>query len=295
MILFIIKKANRIFKKRNLHLVNNPPLLRRKFNRIARRLPMSDDVTTEKVVIGNVHAEWIRPSKMTTQGTILYFHGGGYVIGGVSTHRALVAQVALYCNCDAIVFDYRLAPEHPYPAAQEDSLALYEYVSQTVPSQKLVFIGDSAGGGLALSTMLKLRELGKPLPAAAVLFSPFADLTGSGKSVKEKAADDPVIESSLISLWAGWYAGGHPKTDPMISPVFADFQGFPPMLIQVGTDEVLYDDSVRVSERAKAVGVDVKLDVWKGLFHVWQAYYAWLPAARRALRLAGSFVKEKLG
>jgi monoterpene epsilon-lactone hydrolase len=288
-----IKMAFRLFRRRHQREATEPKELRRVFARSTRRLPMSRAVTVELGDLQNMPAEWIRPKDRTrVVGAILYCHGGGYVVGNLSTHRALVAELALASHCDALLFDYRLAPEHPFPAGLDDALRAYRYLLENYRADQIVLAGDSAGGGLALALMMRLRNEGMPLPAGALLMSPYADLTFSGNSIWERADREVVIDPAFMPLWAEWYSAGHPKDHPLISPLFGDYTGLPPMLIQVGTDEVLLDDSVRVAEKARAAGVKVELEQWPGMFHVWQFFYAWLRDARTAVGKGGLFLNR---
>jgi acetyl esterase/lipase len=290
-----IKMAFRVFRRRHHEQATQPVELRRVFARSTRRLPMSRKVTVELGDLRNMAAEWIRPVDRTNvKGAILYCHGGGYVVGGLSTHRALVAELALATGSDALLFDYRLAPEHPFPAGLDDALRAYLFLLENYPPHQIVFAGDSAGGGLALALMMRLRDQKLPLPSGALLMSPYADLTFSGATIASRAEAEVVIDPSFMPLWADWYTAGQPRNHPLISPLFGDYAGLPPMLIQVGTDEVLLDDSVRVAEKARAAGVTVELEQWPGMFHVWQFFFPWLREARRAVDKGGDFLKKRI-
>lgn len=289
----LIRTAYKVFRGQQHRLAGKPVELRRLFSRATRRLPMSDAVTVEIGNIDHMLAEWVRPkSRDSLEGVILYCHGGGYVVGNISTHRALVAQMALASRCDGLLFNYRLAPEDPFPAGLDDALKAYMFLLETYRPDQVVFAGDSAGGGMALALMIRLRDEGKPLPAGAVLFSPWTDLACSGDSIHTREHLEVVIDPTFIPLWAGWYAGNEALDHPLISPVFADYHGLPPFLVHVGTDEVLYDDATRVVERAQAAGVKAELEVWEGMFHVWQFYYAWMGDARRSVKKAGAYIRR---
>jgi acetyl esterase/lipase len=221
---------------------------------------------------------------------ILYLHGGAYALGSINVHRELLARLARATHMRVLAVDYRLAPEHPYPAALEDTAAAYRWALDAgcAPS-RIVVAGDSAGGGLALATLAALRDAGAPLPAGTVCLSPWLDLALTGASIRTKASVDPVLSREALERYAGLYAGEHARTHPLISPLYADLRGLPPLLIQVGTDEILLDDAVRGAEKARAAGVRATLDVVEGMFHVFQMVGV-LPETRRALERIAAFV-----
>ena len=226
---------------------------------------------------------------------ILYLHGGGYCVGSAQSHRGLVAQLAAAAGVQAFALDYRLGPEHHAPAAIEDVLAALDALAgQGLPASKVVIAGDSAGAGLALATALRLRDAGKPMPAALYLISPWADLTHSGRSHKFRAAADPMLTTEGLAAYAAAYLG--PNGDVAgqdASPMLADLSGLPPTLIQVGADEILLSDSETLQARAEAAGVMAALEVWPGMIHVWHAFYPMLSAAREAIADAGSWIGRR--
>jgi epsilon-lactone hydrolase len=192
--------------------------------------------------------------------------------------------------------EYRLAPENPFPAALEDALKSYRWLlTQGYKSSDIIVSGDSAGGGLSLATVLALRDAGEPLPAAVVVMSPWADLTHKGQSHVTKADSEAVLKTEVLKEWALCYADEANLSNPLVSPVYADFHGFPPLLIQVGSEEILLDDSLLLTEKAKADGVAVTLKVWDGMWHVWQALGDFLPESRKAFEELGQFVQEHVG
>lgn len=283
--------ALRYRRKRMAHIAKQTPeAFRRGFRRVTSPAPLSWRVRCTPFMIGNIQAERIVPKRYTPNRVIMHCHGGGYVIGDRDTHRAFAAQLALYMQAEVVIFEYRLAPEHPYPAGLEDSVTVYKHLQSELNGRMLIISGDSAGGGMALATMLRLRDTGITLPSVAVLQSPWTDLTISGESAISKIPHDPIIEVSQLPRWAAWYAGNTPTSNPEISPLLANHQGLPPTLIQVGGDELLLSDSTRLHEKLKAAGVKAELDVYEGMIHVWHFFFTILPTARKALREMNDFI-----
>lgn len=246
--------------------------------------------------LAGMNAEWLTGPGCSSEHTLLHLHGGGYVMGSCGSHRSLTSQTAVACGIEAVLPEYRLAPEHPSPAALEDAVAAYRaLLALGREAHTIVLLGDSAGGGLALATLVALRDAGVPLPAATVLLSPWTDLTFSGESVTTRAAVDPWISPPLLAPFSRHYIGDLDPADPRVSPLFADLRGLPPMLIQVGDQEVLLSDSTRLADRARAAGVDVTLEVGPELWHVYQLYAPVLPDAVEALARIGAFVRGELG
>jgi acetyl esterase/lipase len=218
-------------------------------------------------------------------------HGGGYVIGSINTHRAMIARIARASNARALAIDYRLAPEHPFPAAVDDATAAYKWLlAEGYEPGKIVIAGDSAGGGLTLAALVALRDSGVPMPAGAVPISPWTDLEGTGESVRSRAAKDPMVTPGNLAESAKQYYGAHDPRDPLVSPLHANFRGLPPMLIHVGDAEILLDDATRVAERAKLAGVKVELEVWDDMIHVWHVFAKLLPEGQQAIDKIGKFV-----
>jgi acetyl esterase/lipase len=252
---------------------------------------VAPDVKCVPVDAGSVPAEWIEPPDAVSGRVILYLHGGGYVTGSIVTHRAMVARIARASKARALLLDYRLAPEHPFPAAVDDATAAYRWLlAQGIAPGKIVIAGDSAGGGLTLATLAALKASKDPMPAAAVPISPWNDLEGTGDSVKTRASKDPMVQGNDLVPMAKMYYGTQDPKNPLISPLHADFRGFPPLLIQVGDAEVLLDDATRVAERAKAAGVQVELEVWDEMVHVWHVFAKLLPEGQQAIDKIGKFV-----
>ena len=256
-------------------------------------LPLPPGASAEAADAGGVPAEWIAAADADPGRTLLYLHGGGYMLGSVATHRNLAGRIAREARARCLSLDYRLAPEHPFPAAVEDALAAYRWLlGSGADPARLAIAGDSAGGGLTLATLVSLRDAGDPLPACAVCLSPLTDLEGTGDSVR--TADDPLISdsSAIRGMTETYLQGGDPR-DPRASPLHADYAGLPPLLIQVGTREVLLDDSTRVADRARAAGVDVSLEVEEGLIHVWPLFGPDVPESRASVERIGEFVRER--
>jgi epsilon-lactone hydrolase len=244
-----------------------------------------------------LNGEWIEPVAPNHPAhgrCILYFHGGAYIAMSPRTHRSVTSRLAAGADTRLFALDYRLAPEHPFPAALEDALAAWRAVSAGTPPSRIVVAGDSAGGGLTLALLIALRDAGDQPPAAAVLFSPWTDLAATGNSLIDNDAADPMFFGSWVAPMARYYLGDTPATNPLASPFYADLTGLPPLLFQVGDCEVLLDDSRRVAENAMRSGVEVTLRIWPGVPHAWQVFAPILPEGRAALREAGAFIRSKL-
>jgi acetyl esterase/lipase len=239
---------------------------------------------------GGIPGEWVSFEAVTPSATLLYLHGGGYVACSPRTHRPITAAYAKH-GLRVFAPDYRLAPEHPFPAAIEDAVAAYRAVrADADPAERFVLSGDSAGGGLALALLLKLRDLGLPMPDAAALFSPWTDLAVTGATIETNSARDAMFTGDAIRLGPPTYLAGADPRDPLASPLYADLHGLPPLLIHVGEREVLRDDSTRLAERARAAGVPVRVRVWPVVPHVWQIVGPMLPEARDSLQEAAAFL-----
>jgi acetyl esterase/lipase len=257
--------------------------------------PLPEDVSFESVDAGGVPAEWVIAAGASGDRAVLYFHGGGYVMGSIVTHRGLVAGISQASGARVLSVDYRLAPENRYPAAVEDGVACYRFLlEQGLAPASIAIAGDSAGGGLTMATLLALREAGEPLPAAGVCISPWVDLTQSGETIETKAEEDPMVSGELLQQMADAYVEDSDARAATASPCFADLAGLPPLLIQVGTAETLLDDSRRLADRAKSSGVDVVLEEWDEMIHVWHAFALLLPEGRQAIRRIGEYLVERL-
>ena len=284
----------RIFLKRRIDPTEQPSRIRIKLDRFVQRwmgkLPIP--IRVEPVDVDGIPAEWVRIDSNKPRRVLYYLHGGGYIIGSPDTHRPMISRIAARAEADAFVIDYRLAPENPFPAPVEDAIKGYRYLlDQGIDSKSIIIAGDSAGGGLTLATLLKIREIGLPQPAAAATLSPWTDMSASGWSILTNELVDPYLTPQGILLGARHYLQGESPTNPYASPVFADFANLPPVMIQVGDLEIIMDDSLRVADRIRAAGGTVRLDVWKGMPHVWQAF-GYLPEAKLAIEQMGHFMRE---
>jgi acetyl esterase/lipase len=256
------------------------------------RLPA--DVHCKPVFADGVAAEWIE-APGADLGVILYLHGGAYALGSIDTYREFVARMARATSMVGLAINYRLAPEDPFPAALEDANTAYGWLlAQGVDPSRIIIAGDSAGGGLALAALVVLRDTGTPLPAGAVCLSPWTDLTLSGASIQSNAHVDCVLDADSLEVYAKLYAGERDLASPLISPLFADLSDLPPLLIQVGTDEILLDDAMRCAAGARQMGVDVTLEIWDEMFHVFQLV-PFLPETKKAAGHITEFVSQNLG
>jgi acetyl esterase/lipase len=269
---------------------------RASFEQMASLFPLAADVVSEPVDADGVPAEWIVAPGAADDKIVLYLHGGGYAAGSIKSHREMISRISRAAGVRALAIDYRLAPEHPYPAAVEDSTAAYRWLLSTgVDPARLVIGGESAGGGLTAATLVALRDAGDPLPAAGVCLSPWVDMEALGESMTTKAELDPIVQREVIIELAKAYLGGaHPRT-PLAAPLYADLTGLPPLLIQVGTSEALLDDSTRLGERAKSAGVDVTVELWDDMIHMWHFFAAVLPEGQQAIDRIGEFIREHRG
>ena len=257
--------------------------------------PPPEGTSVTRVAAGGVPAEWVVAPEADEDRVILYLHGGGYSLGSLDSHRRLVAQLSTEAKARMLNVDYRLAPEHPFPAAVDDAVAAYRWLlGQGVRADRVAISGDSAGGGLTLATLLALRDAGDSLPAAAVPLSPWADLEGTGESMRTRAGVDLMIQPDRLKETADLYANGADLRQPQLSPLHGDYTGLPPLLIQVGDAEVLLDDATRVAAIAEAAGVDVTLEVWDEMPHVFQAFVGLLPEADQAVARIGAWLQARL-
>jgi acetyl esterase/lipase len=270
--------------------------MRADFERMTSFFPVPADVRCEEVDAGGVPAEWIITPEATAERVILYLHGGGYTIGSVNTHRELISRLSRAAGAHALAINYRLAPEHPFPAAVEDATTAYRWLLQNgVEPARIVVAGDSAGGGLTVAALVALRDAGDPLPAAGVCLSPWVDLEGIGESMTAKADVDPILErDGLLEMAKAYLGDANPRTS-LAAPLYADLAGLPPLLIQVGTAETLLDDSTRLAEHASSAGVDVVLESWEDMIHVWHFFASVLPEGQQALDRVGEFIRERVG
>jgi acetyl esterase/lipase len=270
------------------------PELRVDFERFTGELPVLEGVEISEAGANGVPAFWVAPQRADRKHVLLYLHGGGYVIGSPRTHLPVIARLAEGAGARCLVPDYRLAPEHPFPAAVEDSVAAYRWLLEHGTDHKRIALaGDSAGGGLAIAALVAARDAGLPLPAAALCMSPWADLGCTGASMRTQASADPVITKAGALLFAQLYLGDADPREPLASPIYADLGGLPPVMIQVGGREVLLDDAVRLTQRLRADGVDVSYEQWDGMVHVWHLFAHQLSEGREALAAGCAFLRAR--
>ena len=254
--------------------------------------PVPEHAELEPVDAGGVPSEWVRVPGVRTDGAVLYLHGGGYAIGSINTHRELASRISEATDLRVLVIDYRLAPEHPHPAAVDDAVSAYRWLlAQGIAPERIAIAGDSAGGGLTVATLVALRDAGEALPACAVPISPWVDMEVTGESCSTRADVDPMVTPDALKRMADWYMNGQDMRTPLASPIHADLSGLPPMLVQVGDAEVLLDDATRLVEKAKASGVDATCEVAPDCIHVWHVF-AGVPESDEAVHRLGAFVKE---
>ncbi len=271
--------------------------LRRATNVLTRFTILPGKTCVEKVSAGGVPAEWVYNRHIDQGRVVIYFHGGGYNWGSCNTHRDLAARLSSSSNARVLLVDYRLAPEHPFPAALEDATSAYHWLmnDQGISANNIVLAGDSAGGGLTLATAVSLRDQGIALPAALVCLSPWADLQMSSDTMISKAHEDPMLTKTALTFWAQNYIANDQGKNPLISPVHADLYDLPPLLIQVGENEVLLGDALLIEKHSKAAGIEVSLDIWPNMWHVWQAMARLVPEGQQAINKLGLFIDKHLG
>ncbi len=252
------------------------------------------NVEVEPVSIEGIPAEWLLPKGCHTDRVIIYLHGGSYHAGSLRTHRGLAARIGINSSSSVLSLDYRLAPENPFPAAIEDVVSVYRWLLEVkgFNSKKIIISGDSAGGGLTLTSLLKFKEENLSLPAAAICLSPVTDFAVTGESIKTKAKEDIMLSENKIRQSFEIYAKGQSVKHHLISPLYADLSGLPPLLIQTGTAEIFLDDSTRFAQKAVEQGVTVDLDLWENMFHVFQIFGNLIPESKKALKKIGEFAES---
>lgn len=269
--------------------------LRARYDEIASRHPLPSGVIYQSVNANGLSAEWLSGPRPAEDHAILYLHGGCYVSGSVDTHRDLITRLSVATSMRVLGVNYRLAPMHPFPAAVEDAAAAYKWLlSIGIAPGRIAIAGDSAGAGLALAATITVRDQGLPLPGAIVCLSPWIDLAVTGGSMRSKAIEDPIVNREMLLGWGKLYLGDHDPCTPLASPLYAELHDLPPLLIQVGSAEVLLDDSTRLAARASAAGVRTTLEVWPDMIHVWQSFAAILPEANQAIERIGEFIRRHL-
>jgi acetyl esterase/lipase len=288
----VLKRRLAQIRALNLSLTESR-VMQQKIASKAFRMPLG--ISTEEVEIRGLKALWIRPKQQRSRGIVLYLHGGAYIQGSIQTSKALAAKLALACSASTLCLEYRLAPEHPYPAALDDAAQAYEELVKSHPGTPIALTGDSAGGGLAVALALRLRDAALPLPVGLALLSPWTDLTLGNATHVSKASEDPFFPNSdQLRKAAEAYAGGHDLKSPFISPQFANFKGMPATLIHVGEREALLDDALVLARQMSASGVHIELQVYPGMWHVWQAFGGRFKEADQSIAGLGHFLNSKL-
>ena len=252
-----------------------------------------EGTTYERVGAGGVPADWAVAPGAADDPVMIWLHGGGYMIGSMRTHRPTLSRLSKASGGRVLGLDYRLAPENPFPAAVQDTVAAYRWLlANGTDPKKIVIGGDSAGGGLTVAALVALRYTGEPMPAAGISHSGWTDLKHTGESIATKAEIDPILSREMLDLMAQTYVGGRDPGTPLASPFYADLHGLPPLLVQVGTAEILLDDAISFSDKAKASGVDVTLEVWDDMPHIWQVFAPILPEGQQAIDRMGEFARK---
>ncbi|WP_298259720.1 alpha/beta hydrolase [Bradyrhizobium sp.] len=291
----LLRLALRLFKPSGKHRELDLETARRRLRRLEPLVPgPSRGTRTETLDAGGVNAVRIIAPQAREDACVLHFHGGGYVIGTAPLYRDFTWRLGAVARASVLYFDYRLAPEHPFPAALDDAVTVYRWLAKRIDPKRIAVVGDSAGGGLALATLYRMRDEGLPLPAAAVAISPWTDLALTGPSLQSNAAADPMMDAARLPALVDCYLAGADARHPYASPLYGDAAGLPPTLIQVGGDEILRDDSLRMAERLKATGCDAEIEVWPRMPHAWHLYARILPEGREAIARAGQFVQNWL-
>lgn len=282
----------RLYGPLTMHL--SPQRQRKSAEGVFKQSPRARAMPRRHAIVGTLAAEWFVPVDTSHEGVIYYLHGGGYVVGSVRTQQNLIADLAHAAGCRAFAIDYRLAPEHPFPSAIADSVSGYRHLlAEGIAPERIVIGGDSAGGGLTIATLLKLRELNLPRPAAAFAISPWVDLELTGASLSKHAKYD-YLTKAFLDAWARWVVGNGNRRDPLASPIHADLSGLPPLLIQAGGAEGLLDDSVRLAGLARRAGVSVQFDVYPDMIHIWHIFPTLVPEAQQAIASIGRFVQRSV-
>jgi acetyl esterase/lipase/alpha-ketoglutarate-dependent taurine dioxygenase len=287
-----------MLENKPIYTLDEAPAIRARMERGSGLFPVPPGVSLESVSIAGVPAEWVRAPLASERRVVLYLHGGGYIAGSLTTHRHIVAGLSQASGAPCLSVAYRLAPEHPFPAALDDALAVYRWLRSGAPgaafdARDIAIAGDSSGGGLSLAMLLALRDAGEALPGAAILFSPWVDMEMSGDTMDSNAAVDPVVKRDILEMMAQAYLAGGDRRSPGASPLYADLRGLCPMLIHVGSNETLLDDARRLAARARAAEVDVTLEEWDGMIHVFQSFAGFLPEGQESLQRVGEFLRDR--
>jgi acetyl esterase/lipase len=268
---------------------------RARFEKMGAFLGGAPDAKCETVDVDGVPAEWVSAADVDASRAVLYLHGGGYAIGSLNTHRRLAFDISAASGARVLLLDYRLAPEHPFPAAVDDAATAWRWLlKQGFAANKLAIAGDSAGGGLTIATLVNLRDQKLGLPACAVAISPWVDLEGVGTSMTSRSAQDPMVQKAGLTWMADMYLAGKGARTPLAAPLHADLRGLPPILVQVGTAETLLDDATRIAERLHTAGGEVKLSVWPNMLHVFPLFAPILSEGLDGCREIGQFIKARM-
>jgi acetyl esterase/lipase len=255
--------------------------------------PIADDIDVEKIDVNGVACQMLRPEGADTERVLIYLHGGGYVLGSLTSHGGLASEIGRAANCSVLQVDYRLAPEHSFPAPIEDFCTVYRWLlDEDYEPGKISVAGDSAGGGLVMTGLIALNEADDPLPGAAICISPWLDLEFTGESIHSRQDLDPVITLETLTVMADLYMANQDMSIPTASPLNADLTGFPPLLIQVGESEILFSDTERLAAKAEAHNLQVTLEKWPEMIHVWHLFYPMLTEGRTAISRVGDFIRE---
>ena len=267
---------------------------RRDFDARSLEYRLAPDVTVEPVTANGVRAEWTSTPGDSSDRALLFVHGGGYVIGSLDSHRHLVSEAGRAAGCWALALDYRLAPEHPFPAPVEDTVAGYRYLlARGIKPGGIAIAGDSAGGGLVVAALVAIREAGLPQPGCGWCISPWVDMEMTGETMTSKSAADPMVQKEGVAEMARLYLNGADPRSPLAAPLYADLSGLAPLLIQVGAAETLLDDAIRLANVAGAADVHVELQIWPEMVHVWHLFHPEVTAGRRAIEAGGAFVRAR--
>jgi monoterpene epsilon-lactone hydrolase len=270
--------------------------LRNVLERLARHQKIPSGIDVQPTTVGDVAGEWVAATDAAHDRVVLFLHGGACIMGSPATHRELAARIAMACAARVLVIDYRLAPEHPFPAALDDALSAYRYlINEGISPMHIAVGGDSSGGGLTLQTLIALRDAADPLPRAAFFLSPQTDWVHfDGESYTTRARQDPLLTPGMCRFTASCYVGSNDPSTPLLSPARMDLRDLSPMLIHAGDREILLSDAMRLAERAKEAGVKVDFKVWKGMWHGFHASAAIAPEARQAISDLGTFIRRHL-
>ncbi len=272
----------------------NAPIekLRQASNGGARLSSLPKSIQTQRLQIEHIPAEWSIPPQADPRSAILYLHGGGFATGSIQSHRGFAGQIAAAGNIRTLLIEYRLAPEHPFPAAIQDALLAYAWLRNN-GYDRIGIASESAGGGLAIATVTSLRDQHMPLPALVICISPLIDVEGTGESVTANAQRDPWLTVAAKAIFK-YYIGQNDPRNPLISPLYADYGNFPPLLIYVGGDEIMLSDSTRLAEKAKNAGVDVQIKIWEGMWHAFPFFAPFVPEASQAVTEIGDFIRSRM-